>query len=97
MSYQIADKANDVISETFQTEADAKAFIEKAIAEGMENEVNWLMELAHATKEGGTVNIEDGDYVRRILSAAESDKRSVAMECARERICADYVVVSAAR
>ena len=96
MSYRIADKVNGTIGGLFATETEAKAFIEEEIAEGMENEINWLMELAHSTQEGGAVNMEDDGYVRRILSAAESDRRKVARECARERMIADYTVVLSA-
>lgn len=94
MSYQVTDKVNGVIGGVFQTEADAKAVIDEIAAEGIENEINWLMELVHATKEGGAVNMEDEGYVRRILSAPEENQRKVAMECAKERIYADYKVVS---
>lgn len=96
MSYRIADKVNGTIGGLFATEAEAKAFIEEEIAEGMANETNWLMELAHATQEGGAVNIEDDGYVRRILSAPENERSKVAMQCAGERMRADYTVVLSA-
>lgn len=96
MSYRIADKVNGIIGGLFATEAEAKAFIEEEVAEGLENETNWLMELVHATQEGGAVNMDDDVYVRRILSAAEQDRRKVAMDCAGERMRADYTVVLSA-
>ncbi len=95
MSYQVADKVNG-FGGVFQTEADARALVEETIAEGIENETNWLMELARAAAGGGSVNIDDDGYVRRILSAAADDKRGVAMECARERMYADLTVVVSA-
>jgi hypothetical protein len=95
MSYRVTDMTNGVIGDVFQNEADARGVIEEILAEGTENEVNWLMELVHATKEGGSVNMGDEGYVTRIISATEANQHQVAVECAIERIYADYEIVSA--
>ena len=94
MSYRVADKVNGFIGGVFQNEADARVVIEEIRAEGTENEVNWLLELVRATKDGGVVNIEDEGYVRRILSAPAGYRYKVAVECATERIYADCEIVS---
>lgn len=93
MSYQVIEKVNGVVGNTFSSEAEARAFIDEEIAEGLDNEANWLLELAHATSEGGSVNLDDDVYVRRILAVAEPERQAVARQCARERMVADYSVV----
>jgi aspartokinase-like uncharacterized kinase len=95
MSYRVTDRANGVIGGIFQNPAEARVIIEEILAEGTENEVNWLMELVHATQVGGAVNMDDEGYVTRIISATEADQHQVAVECAIERICADYEIVMA--
>ena len=96
MAYQVTEKVNGIVGNAFPTEAEAKAFIDEEIAEGLGNEANWLLELAHATREGGAVNMADEGYVRRILAAAEGERSAVAAQCARERMVADYSIVKAA-
>ena len=93
MSYQVTEKVNGVVGNRFASEAEARAFIDEEIAEGLDNEANWLLELAHATSEGGAVNVEDDGYVRRILAVAEPERSNVARQCAKERMSADYAVV----
>lgn len=93
MSYRVFGREDGALGAVFQTEADAQAVIEEIVAEGAENEANWLLELAHATEEGGSVNMDDQEFVRRILAAAKEERRQVAMECARERIHSAYRVL----
>jgi hypothetical protein len=95
MSYRVTDRANGVVGGIFQNPAEARVVIDEILAEGTENEVNWLMELVHATHEGGAVNMGDEGYVTRIIAANEADQHQVAVECAIERICADYEIVMA--
>ena len=94
MSYRIAGKADGVIGGAYRTEAEARASIDQIVADGIENETNWLMELAHSTTDGGSANIDDDVYVQRILAAAAADRRAIAAACARERMYADYTVVA---
>ena len=94
MPYPVSENANGVIGGVSQNEAEVRAVVEEILVEGTENEVNWLMELVHATEVGGSVNIGDEEYVHRIITAAKGNQRKVAFECARERICADYGIVS---
>ena len=65
----------------------------RIVDEGTENEVNWLMELVQVVANGGSVNMDDDRYVRRILAAPENDLRKVAVECARERIYASHDIL----
>ena len=96
MGYQVIDKRNEAVGSVCQTEAEARAVIEEMVAEGTENETNWLMELAHAAKIGGKANMEDEPYIRRILAAPEYNRRRTAFECAKERIYAAYQIVTTA-
>jgi hypothetical protein len=93
MAYQVVDNMDEARSGVFQTETEAKAVIEEMVAEGTENETNWLMELVHATQAGGKVNMEDDKYVSRILAAPEYARRKVAFECAKERIHSSYQII----
>ena len=43
MGYQVIDKRNEAVGSVCQTEAEARAVIEEMVAEGTENETNWLM------------------------------------------------------
>ena len=88
MSYQLADMTDGVFGEVFETEAEARAALDKIVGDETEGEANWLMELAGAVSEGGAANSDDEDYVRRILAEAEDKRRAVAVECARERLYA---------
>ena len=93
MSYRVMEKVNGLVGTTFSSEAEARAFIDEEVAEGLDNETNWLLELAHAVSEGGSVNLDDDGYVRRILAAAGQERQAVARQCAQERMAADYSVV----
>ena len=93
MSCQMSGRVNGVVGSAFPTEAEAKAFIDEEIAEGLDNEANWLLELAHATRDGGAANAEDEGYVRRLLAVAEGARRAVAEQCVKERMCADCSIV----
>lgn len=92
-SYQIADTVIGCIGEVFDTQAQAREALFRIVDEGTENEVNWLMELVQVVANGGSVNMDDDRYVRRILAAPENDLRKVAVECARERIYASHDIL----
>lgn len=94
MSYCLTNHANGV-GGTFQNLEDAKVVIEEILSEGTQNEANWLMELVHATECGGVVNMDDQEYVQRIMKAAPGKRFEVAIECAKERIRADLRIVGA--
>ncbi|MEI7611650.1 MAG: hypothetical protein WCK63_02010 [Betaproteobacteria bacterium] len=96
MSYCVVDQVNGVIGSNFESLADAMVVIEEIMEEGKENEVNWLLELARATEDGGVVNMADEGFIHRILSVPPSEQHSVAIECAMERIYADCGIVGSA-
>ncbi len=88
MGYQIADVADQVFGEMFETEVEAKAALDRLVDDEVEGEANWLTELAQLVSEGGAANTEDEGYVRRILAVPDDTKRVVALACARERLYA---------